>query len=65
VVTEKGSAQLPTPPGTFSWGGIYSTNYWADPKEKIVGLFFKQLWNDPAGESSTKFQVMTYAALAD
>jgi CubicO group peptidase (beta-lactamase class C family) len=65
VVTEKGSAEGPFPIGTYSWGGIYSTTYWVDPKEKIVGLFYKQMWNDPANESSSKFQVMTYAALND
>jgi CubicO group peptidase (beta-lactamase class C family) len=65
VVTDKGSAKAPFSVGTYSWGGIYSTNYWVDPKEKIVGLFYKQLWNDPAGESSDKFEVMTYSALND
>lgn len=65
VTTEKGSSITPVPQGTFAWGGIYSTSYWADPKEKIVGLFYKQLWNDPADESSTKFQVMTYSALME
>lgn len=65
VVTPRGSAAFPTPEGTFSWGGIYSTNYWADPTNKVVGLFFKQLWNDPAGEVASKFKVMTYAALLE
>lgn len=65
VVTEKGSAASPIPEGTFSWGGIYSTTYWVDPKNKLVGLFYKQLWNDPTGESTTKFQVMTYSALME
>ena len=65
IVTEQGSAQELTSVGAFSWGGIYSTNFWVDPKEKIVGLIYKQFWHDPAGESSDKFKVMTYAALND
>jgi CubicO group peptidase (beta-lactamase class C family) len=65
VVNEKSSAQGPAPVGSFSWGGIYSTNFWVDPQEKVVGLFYKQMWNDPAGESSDKFKVMTYAAMTD
>jgi CubicO group peptidase (beta-lactamase class C family) len=65
VVTEKGSAASPVSAGSYNWGGIYSTNFWVDPKEKLIGLFYKQLWNDPAEESSSKFQVMTYAALVD
>jgi CubicO group peptidase (beta-lactamase class C family) len=65
LVTEKSSGKGPASIGSFSWGGIYSTHYWADPKEKIVGLIYKQFWNDPAGESTNKFEVMTYAALTD
>jgi CubicO group peptidase (beta-lactamase class C family) len=65
VVTPKGSAENPMPPGAFSWGGIYSTSFWVDPQEKVIGLFYKQLWRDPAGESSSKFQVMTYSALTE
>ncbi|HUQ65252.1 MAG TPA: serine hydrolase domain-containing protein [Flavitalea sp.] len=65
VVTNDSSGKDPSQSGTFSWGGIYSTDYWADPKEKIVGLIFKQMWNDPASESNRKFRVMTYAALTD
>jgi CubicO group peptidase (beta-lactamase class C family) len=65
IVTEEGSGKDPSSTGTYSWGGIYSTEYWVDPKEKIVGLFFKQFWNDPASETNEKFKVMTYAALTD
>ena len=65
VVTEAGSAKGPASVGTYSWGGIYSTEYWVDPQEKIVGLIFKQFWIDPASETNQKFKVMTYAALSD
>jgi CubicO group peptidase (beta-lactamase class C family) len=65
VVTEKGSASSPVPEKSYDWGGIFSTKYWIDPKNKIIGLFFKQLWHDPAGESTDKFQVMTYSALME
>ena len=65
VVTDEGSGKEPASAGTYSWGGIYSTDYWVDPKEKVVGLIFKQFWNDPASETNAKFKVMTYAALTD
>jgi CubicO group peptidase (beta-lactamase class C family) len=65
VVTEKGSAASPVPQGSFDWGGIYSTKYWVDPKNKLIGLFYKQFWNDPSEGSTEKFQVMTYAALTE
>lgn len=65
IISEKGSAASPAPEGTFFWGGIWGTDYWADPKEKIVGLIFKQFWDDPANDLNSKFRVMTYAALND
>lgn len=65
IISEKGSAASPAPEGTFFWGGIWGMDYWADPKEKIVGLIFKQFWEDPANDLNSKFRVMTYAALND
>jgi CubicO group peptidase (beta-lactamase class C family) len=32
IVTERGSAKTPVSPGTFSWGGMFSSSYWIDPK---------------------------------
>ncbi|MBL7696749.1 MAG: beta-lactamase family protein [Chitinophagaceae bacterium] len=65
IVTEKGSGRYPTPEGTYYWGGAWGTDYWVDPKEKIIGLIYKQFWNDPASDLNSKFKVMTYAALND
>jgi CubicO group peptidase (beta-lactamase class C family) len=65
IITEDGSGKEPTSVGSYNWGGIYSTDYWVDPKEKVVGLIFKQFWHDPASETNEKFKVMTYAALTD
>jgi CubicO group peptidase (beta-lactamase class C family) len=28
--------------GSFAWGGYYGTLYWADPKEKLIGLIMTQ-----------------------
>jgi CubicO group peptidase (beta-lactamase class C family) len=65
ITTEKASALLPVPEGAFSWGGAFSTTYWADPKEKIVGLIYKQLWGDQHGELSDLFKVLVYQAIND
>jgi len=65
VTDEKGSARAPAPEKSFNWGGIYGTNYWVDPKNKVIGLFYKQVWGDPAGETGEKFHVMTYGALTE
>jgi len=38
--------------GTFDWGGYFNTQYFADPKEQLIGIIMKQtgrVKNDPTG----------------
>ena len=43
VVTEKGAAKGGEGSvGTFDWGGYFNTQYFADPKEKLIGVLMKQ-----------------------
>ena len=66
IVTEESSALGPQQPGTFSWGGAFSTTYWVDPKEKIIGLLYRQLWDDQhEDELNNKFKVLVYQAIND
>ena len=66
ITTESGSALSPAREGTFGWGGAFSTVYWVDPKEKIVALLYKQLWNDQhEGEMNSKFKALVYQAIND
>lgn len=64
VVSEK-NGNVPAQAGTFSWGGAFATSYWADPKEKIVMLFYRQLQRSTHGDVVEKFRALTYAALND
>lgn len=51
--------------GTFDWGGYFNTQYFADPKEKIIGLIFKQTSGAGNGdETGWKFRQMVFT-LAD
>jgi len=63
LVTDQSAGEYPTNVGTFAWGGAFATSYWADPKENMIILFYKQILPDPHGELSKKFLVMAYAAL--
>lgn len=65
ITTPYGSSLLPTPEGVFEWGGAFSTTYWADPKEKLIGIFYRQLWRSTIGETANKFKVLVYSALND
>jgi len=63
ITTEKGSSLLPTPEGVFEWGGAFATTYWADPKENLIGIFYRQLWRTTLGDLPNKFKVLVYQAL--
>lgn len=50
--------------GTFSWGGAFTTSYWADPKEQLIGLLYTNTWDVPAaGLLASRFGALVYAAL--
>ncbi|MBX3242632.1 MAG: beta-lactamase family protein [Chitinophagaceae bacterium] len=63
VVTQRGSAASLLPEGTFSWGGMFSSSYWIDPKEKITGQLFLQIYPFSHGAIHDKFKVAVYQAL--
>jgi CubicO group peptidase (beta-lactamase class C family) len=65
ITTEKGSGVMPTPAGVFEWGGAFSTLYWADPKEGLIGILYRQLWGTTHGDAANKFKVMVYSAIND
>lgn len=51
--------------GSFSWGGAYNSHYWADPKEKLIGLIFTNIYTSSVWNIGDKFKVLTYQAIAD
>jgi CubicO group peptidase (beta-lactamase class C family) len=63
ITTEKGSAQLPTQEGTFEWGGMFATTYWVDPKEKLIGLVYRNIWPTSWGSLGNLYKVMVYQAM--
>ncbi|MGB7393505.1 MAG: serine hydrolase, partial [Pricia sp.] len=51
--------------GTFDWGGYFNTQYFADPKEQIIGILMKQTRGDTTDETGWKFRQMVFAAIND
>lgn len=50
--------------GTFDWGGYFNTQYFADPKENIIGLIFKQTSGAGNGEETGwKFRQMVFTLI--
>lgn len=63
ITSSKGSADMPLSEGSFSWGGYFSTTYWADPIEEVVGQIMTQVVPNSHGELGNKFKVLVYQAL--
>lgn len=51
--------------GKFNWGGYFNTNYFADPKEKIVAVLMKQTQSVSGDTSEAAFIRMIYQTLDD
>ena len=51
--------------GTFSWGGAFNTQYFADPKEKIIGVILKQTLNVPSDNTAWRFPILVGQAVDD
>jgi CubicO group peptidase (beta-lactamase class C family) len=66
VVTQKGQDHGGLgSAGTFGWGGYFSTEYFADPKEKTIGIFMKQTQGAENDDTDWKFQMLVGQALND
>jgi CubicO group peptidase (beta-lactamase class C family) len=63
IVTDKTNHQILSSVGNYSWSGYFSTSYWMDPREDLIGLFYCQMQPMWHGEIHQKFQVLAYQAL--
>lgn len=63
LYTDKSVARSPLSPGSFEWGGMFSSTYWIDPKEKLVAQLFLNQYPNSHGEIHDKFKVAVYQAL--
>lgn len=51
--------------GTFSWGGYFNTDYFADPREQTIGVIMKQTRGPVNDDSSWKFRLLVNQAIDD
>jgi CubicO group peptidase (beta-lactamase class C family) len=65
VVTDKGHARGGEGSvGTFDWGGYFNTQYFADPKEGLVGILMKQ--TQGVGEDTAwRFRILVSQSVDD
>jgi CubicO group peptidase (beta-lactamase class C family) len=66
VVTQKGQDNGGSgSKGSFGWGGYFNTQYFADPKEKIIGLIFKQTQGPVNDETGWRFRQLVGQTIDD
>ena len=66
VLTEQGQAKGGLgSQGTFIWGGYFNTQYFADPKENLIGIILKQTQGSTGDQTSWKFKQMVEASIDD
>lgn len=51
--------------GTFQWGGYFNTQYFADPKEQIIGILMKQTQESGGDETGWKFRQLVGQTIDD
>ena len=61
VVTDLASTQTLGSNGLYGWSGIYGTNFWVDPKEKLVAVMMVQKY--PGSTVAATFQPLVYQSL--
>lgn len=66
VLTEKGQDKGGLgSEGTFQWGGYFNTSYFADPKEQVIGLIFKQTQGPVNDVTGWKFRQLVFQTIDD
>ena len=65
IISENGSRFTPSQAGTYSWGGVFSTSYWVDPKEDMIVLLYQQMWGPHILEADKMFKPLVYQAIND
>ncbi len=64
VVTSKGQDAGGTgSEGTFSWGGYFNTQYFADPEEQTIGVLMKQTRGPSGDQTGWKFKQLVNQAI--
>jgi CubicO group peptidase (beta-lactamase class C family) len=62
VVTDPAAAKTRLPEGSYGWGGIYGTQFWVDPRNRVVGVVMTQTAIIGSGAISNAVREAFYAA---
>src|SRR5215468_11270882 len=62
IVTDPAAAKTRLPAGSYGWGGIYGTQFWIDPANRVVGLVMTQTAIIGSGPISNPVREAFYTA---
>ncbi len=62
IVTDPAAAKTRLPAGSYGWGGIYGTQFWVDPSNKVIGLVMTQTAIIGSGAISNPVREAFYTA---
>lgn len=65
IVEDLGDRGTPGSVGEYGWGGAYHSNYWVDPKEELIVVYFTQLIPSGAIDDHGKLRTLIYQAIMD
>jgi len=65
VITPKGQNKGNGSLGTFTWGGYFNSQYFADPKEKIIGIIMKQTQGPVSDDTGRIFRQLVGQSVDD
>lgn len=51
--------------GQYGWGGFFHTNFFVDPKEKMIGIFMSQLYPAAGLRLHERFRSLAYQSIVD
>jgi len=62
ILTDPAAAKSRLPVGSYGWGGIYGTQFWIDPTNRVVGLVMTQTAIIGSGAIANPIREAFYAA---
>ena len=65
VVTEAGKRADVASVGSYSWGGIFHTYFWVDPKQELIGVLMTQVYVTGDLPLRREFKKRAYECLTD
>jgi CubicO group peptidase (beta-lactamase class C family) len=65
VITDIGRSAQIGYPGTYYWGGFFSTDFWIDPQEKLIGILLTQTRPYDPHNVLRQFRVLATSAIVE